>query len=261
MVLHYLPERPEQSGASAPARRRRRCAGRFRGRQGRRQLRGPPPGDPPAARRRRAPSCTGCRPTADLVVRARPEAADGGVGACCAATWSPAWTGCSRRPRTAGADDRAALLLAAVGFYSRAISPALPPRCRFYPTCSAYAAEAIARHGAARGSWLALRRLAQVRALAPRRRRPRARTARHGSHSSSTAAPRRRRTESRRPEQPPRRPRAGPRRRSPPLLDWLYTAISSVMKWWHAVWSRPSSTRPAASPGRCRSCSWSSPSG
>jgi len=50
-------------------------------------------------------------------------------------------------------------LLAAIGFYSRAISPALPPRCRFYPTCSAYAAEAISRHGAARGSWLALRRL------------------------------------------------------------------------------------------------------
>src|SRR4051812_49040055 len=50
-------------------------------------------------------------------------------------------------------------LLSAIRFYSRAISPALPPRCRFYPTCSAYAAEAIEVHGAARGSWLALRRL------------------------------------------------------------------------------------------------------
>ncbi|MCZ2858810.1 membrane protein insertion efficiency factor YidD [Blastococcus sp. VKM Ac-2987] len=53
----------------------------------------------------------------------------------------------------------ARLLLRAVGFYSRAISPALPPRCRFYPTCSAYAAEAVARHGAGRGTWLALVRL------------------------------------------------------------------------------------------------------
>jgi uncharacterized protein len=51
------------------------------------------------------------------------------------------------------------LLLRLIGFYQRAVSPALPPRCRFYPTCSAYAAEAVARHGAARGSWLALVRL------------------------------------------------------------------------------------------------------
>ena len=51
------------------------------------------------------------------------------------------------------------LLLRGIAFYSRAISPALPARCRFYPSCSAYAAEAIARHGAARGSWLAVRRL------------------------------------------------------------------------------------------------------
>ena len=50
-------------------------------------------------------------------------------------------------------------VLAAIGFYSRAISPALPPRCRFHPTCSAYAAEAVELHGAGRGTWLALRRL------------------------------------------------------------------------------------------------------
>ena len=52
-------------------------------------------------------------------------------------------------------------LLGAIGFYSRAISPVLPPRCRFHPTCSAYATEAIERHGAARGTWLALIRLAK----------------------------------------------------------------------------------------------------
>lgn len=50
-------------------------------------------------------------------------------------------------------------MLAAIGFYSRAISPALPPRCRFYPTCSAYAAEAIEVHGAVRGTGFALVRL------------------------------------------------------------------------------------------------------
>jgi len=64
---------------------------------------------------------------------------------------------------TAGSGRRPVrrLLLGVIGFYSRAVSPALPPRCRFYPTCSAYAAEAVERHGAARGSWLALRRLAK----------------------------------------------------------------------------------------------------
>ncbi len=60
---------------------------------------------------------------------------------------------------SAGRGPVARALLASIGFYSRAVSPALPPRCRFAPTCSAYAAEAVAVHGAARGSWLALRRL------------------------------------------------------------------------------------------------------
>ena len=50
-------------------------------------------------------------------------------------------------------------VLAAIGFYSRAVSPALPPRCRFHPTCSAYAAEAVELHGLGRGLWLALGRL------------------------------------------------------------------------------------------------------
>ena len=45
--------------------------------------------------------------------------------------------------------------------YQVAISPLLPPSCRFTPTCSAYAAEAIAKHGALRGGALAARRLAR----------------------------------------------------------------------------------------------------
>jgi putative membrane protein insertion efficiency factor len=45
--------------------------------------------------------------------------------------------------------------------YQRYLSPALPPACRFTPSCSAYAVTALERYGAARGSWLALRRLAR----------------------------------------------------------------------------------------------------
>jgi len=49
-------------------------------------------------------------------------------------------------------------LLGAIRFYQRQISPGLPHRCRFIPTCSQYAAEAVAKYGAAKGSWLALKR-------------------------------------------------------------------------------------------------------
>ncbi len=50
-------------------------------------------------------------------------------------------------------------LLLLIRGYQRAISPLLPPACRYQPTCSQYAIEAIAGHGALRGGWLALRRL------------------------------------------------------------------------------------------------------
>jgi putative membrane protein insertion efficiency factor len=53
----------------------------------------------------------------------------------------------------------ARMLLAVVQVYRRFVSPALPPSCRFTPSCSAYAVEAIERHGAVRGCWLAVRRL------------------------------------------------------------------------------------------------------
>lgn len=51
------------------------------------------------------------------------------------------------------------LLLWLIGFYRRKISPLTPPTCRFRPTCSAYAYEAIQKYGAMKGSWLALKRL------------------------------------------------------------------------------------------------------
>ncbi len=50
------------------------------------------------------------------------------------------------------------LLLALIRFYQKAISPYRPACCRFTPTCSAYAMEAITKYGAAKGGWLALRR-------------------------------------------------------------------------------------------------------
>jgi putative membrane protein insertion efficiency factor len=53
------------------------------------------------------------------------------------------------------------LFVLPVRIYQYCISPALPPACRFYPTCSAYAAEAVLRHGVLRGTFLALRRLAR----------------------------------------------------------------------------------------------------
>ena len=50
------------------------------------------------------------------------------------------------------------LLLRLIEFYQRHISPHCPPRCRYIPTCSQYAAEAIGKYGAGKGSWLALKR-------------------------------------------------------------------------------------------------------
>ena len=51
------------------------------------------------------------------------------------------------------------LLLKLSRFYRKYLSPARPPCCRFVPTCSEYAMQAITKYGALKGSWLALRRL------------------------------------------------------------------------------------------------------
>jgi uncharacterized protein len=67
------------------------------------------------------------------------------------------------KPRTLGA--RA--LSAPIVVYRRWISPALPDRCRFYPSCSAYALTAIANHGPLRGLGLALWRLLRCHPFAP----------------------------------------------------------------------------------------------
>lgn len=51
------------------------------------------------------------------------------------------------------------LLIAPIRAYQRYISPLTPPSCRFTPTCSQYAVEALRKHGPFKGFWLALRRL------------------------------------------------------------------------------------------------------
>lgn len=55
----------------------------------------------------------------------------------------------------------ARVLLVLIAVYKRLLSPLLPRVCRFYPSCSTYAAEAIERHGAWRGTLLTARRLAR----------------------------------------------------------------------------------------------------
>lgn len=57
------------------------------------------------------------------------------------------------------------LVLAAIRLYQRMLSPLLGARCRFHPSCSAYAAEAITRHGLVRGAGLAVRRVSRCHPL------------------------------------------------------------------------------------------------
>ena len=52
-----------------------------------------------------------------------------------------------------------AILLWMIRFYRKHISPAFPPCCRFIPTCSAYALEAVEKYGAWKGGWLAVRNM------------------------------------------------------------------------------------------------------
>jgi putative membrane protein insertion efficiency factor len=59
------------------------------------------------------------------------------------------------------------VLISFLKVYKLAISPLLPPACRFIPTCSEYAVDAISRYGAARGSLLAIRRLLRCHPFNP----------------------------------------------------------------------------------------------
>jgi putative membrane protein insertion efficiency factor len=59
------------------------------------------------------------------------------------------------------------VLIFPIRVYQRVLSPLLPNRCRFYPTCSHYAVEAIEKHGALRGLWLAIKRISKCHPLHP----------------------------------------------------------------------------------------------
>ena len=68
---------------------------------------------------------------------------------------------------TGGPGRVARVLLALLRLYRTGVSPLLGPRCRFSPSCSAYAVEAVTAHGAARGSLLSARRLLRCHPLHP----------------------------------------------------------------------------------------------
>lgn len=53
------------------------------------------------------------------------------------------------------------ILMLFIKLYQKVISPLTPPSCRFYPTCSHYGLEAIEKHGALKGSWLAISRISK----------------------------------------------------------------------------------------------------
>lgn len=60
-----------------------------------------------------------------------------------------------------------ALLILLIRLYRLVVSPVLPPACRFYPSCSLYAMQAMEKHGALKGIWLSIRRLARCHPFHP----------------------------------------------------------------------------------------------
>jgi len=59
------------------------------------------------------------------------------------------------------------LLILGVRAYQVSLGPLLPASCRYYPSCSAYAIEALERHGAMRGAWLSVRRILRCHPFRP----------------------------------------------------------------------------------------------
>ncbi len=79
---------------------------------------------------------------------------------------TPGGAGARTVGRTVARVPRTMLVLLVRG-YQVAISPLLPPSCRYFPSCSAYAVEALEKHGAVRGAWLAGRRILRCNPFTP----------------------------------------------------------------------------------------------
>jgi putative membrane protein insertion efficiency factor len=59
------------------------------------------------------------------------------------------------------------IALALIRFYQRVLSPVIPSNCRYDPTCSHYTYEAVQKHGAFKGLWLGMKRIARCHPLGP----------------------------------------------------------------------------------------------
>jgi len=87
------------------------------------------------------------------------------------------------RPTRRASSALARLTRAIILVYRWTLSPLLGPRCRFYPSCSMYALEAVDRYGAIRGAWLALRRIGRCHPWHPGGYDPVPERASRGGHS------------------------------------------------------------------------------
>ena len=83
------------------------------------------------------------------------------------ARWRTMWSGCWPIPAHSIGEPRVSLagrlLIGAIRVYRAVFAPHAAGACRFHPSCSAYAVQAVSRHGAAHGAVLAVRRLARCR--------------------------------------------------------------------------------------------------
>lgn len=73
----------------------------------------------------------------------------------------------SSRPRAHAPDPLAGAAIGLIRLYQKMISPLLGQHCRFTPSCSRYALEAIARHGTLRGAWMGVKRIARCHPFHP----------------------------------------------------------------------------------------------